>query len=386
MWIDCAPPLAAESACTATRTTLFSGCWAVSVDPPVCAWKRSACARGLVAPKRSRMISRPQTPGGAELRHLLEEVVVRVEEEGEPSTELIRREARLDGRLAVGNPVRKGESKLLHGGRAGLANVVAGDRDRVPARNPLVAIREEIGRDPHRRPRREDVVPARDVLLQDVVLGRPAKRLGRYALALGHQLVQEEQERCRRVDGHGRRDLAERDVREEELHVRDRVDGDSGPPHLPERMRIVRVVAELGRKVESDREARLPPLEQVAEPLVRLFGGCEPRVLADRPRPAPVHVRVGPARERELPGRLELESRNVRGGVDRLDLDARVRFAPVLLDGHQLERLPPSPRVGCLRAGGRQALRRPARAGGHGGTGGRACRRRNGGRRLGVAP
>jgi hypothetical protein len=32
-----------------------SGCCAVSVEPPVCAWKRSASARGFVAPKRSRM-------------------------------------------------------------------------------------------------------------------------------------------------------------------------------------------------------------------------------------------------------------------------------------------------------------------------------------------
>ena len=56
MWIDCAPPHTAESAWTATRTMLFSGCCAVSVEPPVCAWKRSACAFGFVAPKRSRMI------------------------------------------------------------------------------------------------------------------------------------------------------------------------------------------------------------------------------------------------------------------------------------------------------------------------------------------
>ncbi len=35
---------------------LFSGCCAVSVEPPVCAWKRSAWARGSAAPKRSRMI------------------------------------------------------------------------------------------------------------------------------------------------------------------------------------------------------------------------------------------------------------------------------------------------------------------------------------------
>ena len=103
-------------------------------------------------------------------------------------------------------------------------------------------------------------------------------------------------------------------------------------PTSPSGARIVGVVAELGREVEGDREAGLPPLEQVAEPRVRLLGGREARVLADRPRLAPVHVRVGPARERELARRLEVEPRDVRGSVDRLDLDARVCFAPVLLD------------------------------------------------------
>ena len=45
---DCAPPQTADSAWIATRTTLFSGCCAVSVEPPVCAWKRSASAFGFV--------------------------------------------------------------------------------------------------------------------------------------------------------------------------------------------------------------------------------------------------------------------------------------------------------------------------------------------------
>ena len=33
---DCAPPSTAASACMETRTTLTSGCCAVSVDPAVC--------------------------------------------------------------------------------------------------------------------------------------------------------------------------------------------------------------------------------------------------------------------------------------------------------------------------------------------------------------
>ena len=53
---DWVPPQTAAKPCRATLTMLFSGCWAVSVTPPVWVWKRSIIAFGLVAPKRSRMI------------------------------------------------------------------------------------------------------------------------------------------------------------------------------------------------------------------------------------------------------------------------------------------------------------------------------------------
>ena len=47
------PPQTAAKPWSATRTTLLSGCWAVSVTPPVCVWKRSIIERGSCAPKRS---------------------------------------------------------------------------------------------------------------------------------------------------------------------------------------------------------------------------------------------------------------------------------------------------------------------------------------------
>ena len=53
---DWVPPSTAESASSAVRTMLFSGCWAVSVAPPVCVWNRSVSDRGSSAPNRSRMI------------------------------------------------------------------------------------------------------------------------------------------------------------------------------------------------------------------------------------------------------------------------------------------------------------------------------------------
>ena len=75
-------------------------------------------------------------------------------------------------------------------------------------------------------------------------------------------------------------------------------------PTSPSATRVVGVVAELGRQVERDREARLAELEQVAEALVRLLRRAEARVLADRPRPAAVHRRVRAAGERELARQL----------------------------------------------------------------------------------
>ena len=56
MCSDWVPPRTALIASRAVRTTLVSGCWAVSVTPPVCVWNRCAHERGSRAPKRSRMI------------------------------------------------------------------------------------------------------------------------------------------------------------------------------------------------------------------------------------------------------------------------------------------------------------------------------------------
>ena len=43
---DCVPPSMADNAWNATRTRLFSGCWAVSETPAVCVWKRRRRASG----------------------------------------------------------------------------------------------------------------------------------------------------------------------------------------------------------------------------------------------------------------------------------------------------------------------------------------------------
>ena len=83
---------------------------------------------------------RPHAPRGAELRDLLEDVVVAVEEERQARREVVDRQALVDRRLHVGDARAERERDLLDGGAALLAEVVAGDRDRVPAGDALVAV------------------------------------------------------------------------------------------------------------------------------------------------------------------------------------------------------------------------------------------------------
>ena len=100
---DCVPPSTAAIACSATRTMLLSGC---------CAVERAAGGLGVEAQLLRARVGRaepvahdprPQPPRRAELRDLLEEVVVRVEEERQPLAELVDVEAGVDRRLHVGD-------------------------------------------------------------------------------------------------------------------------------------------------------------------------------------------------------------------------------------------------------------------------------------------
>ena len=69
--------------------------------------------------------ARPQAPRRAQLRDLLEKVVVQVEEEGETRAKLVDVEAARDRRLDVADAVGERERDLLHRRRARLADVVA---------------------------------------------------------------------------------------------------------------------------------------------------------------------------------------------------------------------------------------------------------------------
>src|SRR2546423_7554000 len=73
----------------------------------------------------------PQPPCSTELRDLLEEVVVDVEEERQARRDAVDIDAALARPLEVGDPGAECERHLLYRGRPGVANVVAADVDRI---------------------------------------------------------------------------------------------------------------------------------------------------------------------------------------------------------------------------------------------------------------
>ncbi len=294
---------------------------------------------------------RPDPARRPVLRDLLEEIEMRVEEERQTRGELIDVEAALDRPLDVREPVRERERELLRRRRTRLADVVAGDRDRMPQRHLPRTELDHVRDEPHRRLRRKDVLLLRDVLLQDVRLDRPAQPVARDALLLTDTHVVGEQDRRRRIDRHRRRHVAERDAAKQRLHVLERVDRDTLTADLAERARVIRVVAHQRRHVERRRQARLAVLEQIAEALVRLSRRPEARELAHRPEPTAVHRRIDATRERERTRIAEValvvDRRRVRRH-ERLVLDPRHRREQLTL---ALRR----GRVAARRATGRSA-------------------------------
>src|SRR5205085_10301480 len=76
----------------------------------------------------------PDLARGAVLGDLFEEIVVRVEEEGEPRAEFVNLQAAAQGPFHIFDAIVDGEGEFLERGRAGFTNVVAADGDGVEAR------------------------------------------------------------------------------------------------------------------------------------------------------------------------------------------------------------------------------------------------------------
>ena len=129
--------------------------------------------------------------------------------------------------------------------------------------------RDHVGDQPHRGLGREGVGAAREVLLDDVVLGRALELGAVDPVLLGNHDVEGEEPGGGRVDRHRGVHLVERNAVEERVHIALVDDRDADLADLAAGEDVVGVISGLGREVERDREAGLPLFEVAAVELVR---------------------------------------------------------------------------------------------------------------------
>jgi hypothetical protein len=272
------------------------------------------------------------------------------------SRELVDLQTARQGGARVFEPVGEGEAQFLHHRRPGLLHVIAGDRDRVEFRHVARGVLNDVGDDAHRGSRRVDIGVADHELLEDVVLDGPRELVLGDALLLGSDDVAGEHRQHGAVHRHRDAHLVERDAVEEDLHVLDRVDGDAGLADIADDARMVAVVAAMGGEVEGDGEPHLPRLQILAIEAVRILGGREAGILADRPRAVGIHRRPRPAQiGREAGHRAgEREPFEIGLGVERLDGDAFEGLAGERLPGRLAAELLGGERPPLLKRLGRK--------------------------------
>ena len=222
--------------------------------------RRAGCLRVKAQQQRPLVFGReaiahdasPEAPRGAILRDFFEQIVVRVEEEGELRSKGIDVEPGVNRGLHIRDRIRQRERNFLNGRRAGFADVVPGDRDGVPLGKFCAAPGENIGHDTHRGAHGIYVRAAGDVFLEDIVLHRAGKFRQAGALLFCNRDIQAKKNRGGGVDGHRSGNVFERNSVEKRLHVFQRINRHADFSDFAKRQRVIGIHADLCRQIESD--------------------------------------------------------------------------------------------------------------------------------------
>ncbi len=244
----------------------------------------------------------PELDEGAHLAGLLDEADPRIDEERDPADDLPEvLLGDLTGVLHLVEHRDRGAQRvgeLLPRRGACLLQVVAADVDRVPLRDLVDGVGDDVGDQPQRVLGREHVGATGEVLLDDVVLGGAGELVGHLGrlhlgvLLLRDDLVEGQQPHRGGVDRHRGVHLGQRDLVEEAPHLAEVRHRDADLADLTAAERVLRVVAGLGRQVEGDREPGLTLRQVGAVERVRRGRG---RVAGVRPHdPGAVLLAHGP--------------------------------------------------------------------------------------------
>ena len=182
---------------------------------------------------------------------------------------------------ADGGGEREGE--LLHRRGACFLQVIGADIHRIPLRHFLGREQNHVLGQPHRGRRRKHVSAAREIFLDDVVLGRAGEFFPRHPLFVGERHIERQQPGGRGIDGHRRVHLAERNAVEQRAHVADMGDRHADLADFALGVRMVAVVAGLRRQIEGDRQPGLALAQILAVKRIRCRGGRMPGISAENP-------------------------------------------------------------------------------------------------------
>ena len=229
----------------------------------------------------------PQLGERPHLAELGDELEPGVDEERDAADHVAERvcidfSRRLHG-IEHGDRGRQRERQLLHRRRARLLQMVGAHVHRVPFRQFRGREQDHVLGQPHGGRRREHVGAAREIFLDDVVLGGALQGAAVYALLVRHRDIERQQPGGRGVDGHRGVHLAERDVLEQHAHVAEVRDRHAYFSDFASGERMVAIVAGLRRQIEGDREPGLPLGEIFAVERVRLARVRMPRIGAEYP-------------------------------------------------------------------------------------------------------
>ncbi len=253
-----------------------------------------------------------------------------IEEEGEPRGEGIDVEFLAANHVFdVLHAVAKREGQFLDRRGAGLADVVARNRDRVPLGNLQGAELDGVADELHGGLGRAHQGLLGDELLEHVVLDRAADLVQGDPLDLGRCAVHGPEGCRRRVDRHGGRDLVEGNALGENEEVFEGIDGHSALAALAAGLRGVCVVAHEGGEVEGRAQTCLAFFQEHVPPRIGGGGISHAREHAESPEFAAISGHLVAAGVGVLPGVTDVPIKlyvfDVIGGVETFDGKVRNR-------------------------------------------------------------
>ena len=194
----------------------------------------------------------------------------------------------------------------------------------------LCRVAEDVRNNLHRRRWRINIGVTNHELFKNVVLDRAGQFVLRNTLFFGGHNVARQNRQHGAVHGHRDRNLVERDLVEEDLHVFDGVNRYARLADVTYHTGVVRIVTAVGGQIESNRHPLAAGSQCLAVESVRRFSGREAGVLTDRPRLNGVHGGLWAAQERGKARQCVsvLQTFDILLGIERLDGQA-FRRVPV---------------------------------------------------------